>query len=108
MKKILGLLAIAALAITAGCSKVPAGYTGVVVNMMGDSKGVDLKETPVGWKFLTPNEELFKFPTFNQNFDLAVVTAQDKDGLKLDFPIGVTLRAAPGSAPCCSRPTARA
>ncbi|MDJ1389988.1 SPFH domain-containing protein, partial [Pseudomonas aeruginosa] len=58
-----------------------------------------LKETPVGWKFLTPNEELFKFPTFNQNFDLAVVTAQDKDGLKLDFPIGVTLRAAPGSAP---------
>ncbi|UZT29498.1 hypothetical protein [Pseudomonas phage vB_PseudoP-SA22] len=99
MKKILGLLAIAALAITAGCSKVPAGYTGVVVNMMGDSKGVDLKETPVGWKFLTPNEELFKFPTFNQNFDLAVVTAQDKDGLKLDFPIGVTLRAAPGSAP---------
>jgi regulator of protease activity HflC (stomatin/prohibitin superfamily) len=100
MKKYLKLLVIGALAAVAvGCSKVPAGYTGVVVNMMGSEKGVDLKEEPTGYKFLTPNEELFLFPTFNQNFNITGITAQDKDGLKLEFPIGVTLRAQEGSAP---------
>lgn len=99
LKKLAMAAAVLSLAITAGCSKVPAGHTGVVVNLMGDNKGVDLQETSVGWKFLTPNEELFLFPTFNQNFNIASVKAQDRDGMVVGLPVGIVLRAAPGSAP---------
>lgn len=100
MKKIIGAVVMAfALAISAGCSKIPAGYTGVVVNMMGDSKGVALKEEPVGYKFLTPNEELFLFPTFNQNFNLGVLNFQDRDGMTISAPLGMTIRAKEGAAP---------
>jgi regulator of protease activity HflC (stomatin/prohibitin superfamily) len=102
MKTIYAIIAIVlALAIGAfsSCSKVPSGYTGVIVNTMGSGKGVDPAETGVGYKWLTPSEELYKFPTFNQNVDIGIVAFQDKDGMKISTPIGMTLRAKPGSAP---------
>jgi regulator of protease activity HflC (stomatin/prohibitin superfamily) len=99
MKRIAAAAMLCLLAITAGCSKVPAGYTGVIVNLMGSDKGVAPTETSVGYKWLTWNEELFLFPTFNQNINIGVVTFQDKDGMKISTPIGMTLRAKPGSAP---------
>lgn len=101
LKKIVLLAcALAAPLMLTGCvDKVKNGETAVLVNMMGSDKGVDPVERGVGWVFLTPNEELFKFPTFNQNFNIATVAAQDKDGMKLTFPLGMTVRAAPGSAP---------
>lgn len=99
-KKILMVCALACPLFLTGCIyKVKNGETAVVVNMMGSDKGVDPVERGVGWVVLTPNEELFKFPTFNQNFNLSPVAAQDKDGMKLTFPLGMTVRAAPGSAP---------
>ncbi len=99
MKRIAAVAMLCLLAITAGCSKVPAGYTGVIVNLMGSDKGVAPTETSVGYKWLTWNEELFLFPTFNQNINIGAVTFQDKDGMKISTPIGMTLRAKPGSAP---------
>lgn len=93
------ILLITLLLVMAGCSKVPAGYTGVIVNLMGSEKGVAPSEATVGYKFLTPNEELFLFPTFNQNFNLAQVSFQDRDGMKISAPIGITLRAKQGAAP---------
>ena len=102
MKRI--LLAIGALGfglMLGGCSpaKVENGYTGVIINTMGDSKGVTPQEVGVGWKWLSWNEELYKFPTFNQNFSLGVVSFQDTDGMTLKVPLGATIKAAPGSAP---------
>ncbi|WP_277592946.1 SPFH domain-containing protein [Pseudomonas chlororaphis] len=99
MKRIAAVAMLCLLAITAGCSKVPAGYTGVIVNLMGNEKGVAPTETSVGYKWLTWNEELFLFPTFNQNINIGTVTFQDKDGMKISTPIGMTLRAKPGAAP---------
>jgi len=99
MKRIAAVAMLCLLAITAGCSKVPAGYTGVIVNLMGSEKGVAPTETSVGYKWLTWNEELFLFPTFNQNINIGTVTFQDKDGMKISTPIGMTLRAKPGAAP---------
>lgn len=100
LKKILIGLALASTVMLTGCvEKVSNGYTGVVVNMMGSSKGVDPVETGVGWKFLTWNEELFKFPTFNQNVNYATLVFQDANGMEVSANIGLTLRAAPGSAP---------
>ncbi|BCP56288.1 serine protease [Kaistia sp. 32K] len=99
MKRILATLMLSAVVLLSGCSKVPAGYTGVVVNMLGTDKGVSLKEEPVGYKWVGWNEELFLFPTFNQNFNINGIKGQDKDGMVVGLPLGVTLRAAEGSAP---------
>lgn len=101
LKKILIVGAMCSTVMLAGCSpsKVPVGNTAVIVNMMGNDKGVSPVEAGVGWKWLTWNEELFLFPTFNQNFNIPAVAAQDKDGMKLTFPLGMTLRAKEGSAP---------
>lgn len=102
MKNLFKALAVVALAsgLTAcGFSSVPAGYTGVKVNKMGGEKGVDMKETGTGWVFTTPNESVYKFPTFNQNFNLDGVKAQDKDGMVVGLPLGIVLRAQEGSAP---------
>ncbi|MCF5040069.1 hypothetical protein GIW79_06335 [Pseudomonas sp. PA-7-1E] len=99
MKRIAAIAMLCLLAVTAGCSKVPAGYTGVIVNLMGSDKGVAPTEATVGYKWLTPNEELFLFPTFAQNFNLQQVKFQDRDGMTISAPIGITLRAKPGAAP---------
>lgn len=99
-KKILVVCALASSVLLTGCvEKVRNGETAIIVNMMGSDKGVSPQEVGVGWKFLTPNEELFKFPTFNQNFNLGVVSFQDTDGMTLKVPLGATIKAAPGSAP---------
>lgn len=99
MKRFTTVVLLGLLSVLAGCSKVPAGYTGVIVNLMGSDKGVAPVETSVGYKWLTWNEELFLFPTFNQNINIGAVTFQDKDGMKISTPIGMTLRAKPGAAP---------
>lgn len=94
------VLAMATVALV-GCSpaKVPVGNTAVIVNMMGDKKGIEPTEAGVGWKFLSWNEELFLFPTFNQNFNISGIKGQDKDGMVVGLPLGVTLRAKEGAAP---------
>lgn len=102
MHKIGLMMATAVLALgLGGCSpaKVSNGYTGVVVNMMGSDKGVDPVEVGVGWKWLTWNEELYKFPTFNQNVNYPTLSFQDSNGMEVTANIGLTLRAAPGAAP---------
>ncbi len=66
MKKILCSLMIMATCV--GCSKVPAGNVGIKVYLLGKSKGVDTEELPVGRYWIGINEELYKFPTFTQNY----------------------------------------
>lgn len=99
MKKIIGVMFAIVMVALVGCSKVPAGHTGVIVNMMGSDKGVALQEASTGYKFLTPNEEFFLFPTFNQNFNVGVASFQDRDGMTISAPLGLTIRAKEGSAP---------
>lgn len=50
------------------CSKVPAGNVGVKVYLLGKSKGVDTEELGVGRYWIGINEELYLFPTFQQNY----------------------------------------
>ena len=45
------LLALLLILIVIGCSKVPAGYVGVKVYLLGTSKGVDSEEVGVGWVY---------------------------------------------------------
>lgn len=53
---------------TTGCSRVPAGYAGVKVYLLGGDKGVDVEELGVGRYWIGINEELHLFPTFTQNY----------------------------------------
>lgn len=51
------------------CQKVPAGNVGVLFNLYGSEKGVDTQIVGPGRYWLSPNEELFLFPTFTQNYN---------------------------------------
>lgn len=67
-----------------GCDKVPSGYVGVKVNLLGGEKGVDIQPLGVGRYWIGVNEELFLFPTFTQNY---VWTADTRKGSETDESI---------------------
>jgi len=90
---------IIAIGLFTSAERVPMGYTGVVVNMMGSDTGVQPVEEGSGWKFLTPSQELYKFPTFDQNENLGVIAFQDMDGMEITVDLGITIKAAHGAAP---------
>lgn len=81
MKKVLSLLAILAMVLTVGCSKVPAGNVGVKVYLLGGDKGVDQEVLGTGRYYIGINEDLFLFPTFSQNY---VWTQEPTEGSKND------------------------
>jgi len=99
VKSIIVLLAAITLA---SCSKVPAGYVGVKVHLLGSSKGVDSEVLDVGRYWLGANEELYLFPVFQQNKTwikytqdgyesrYGQFTFQSKEGLEASANIGIT------------------
>lgn len=81
------------------CEKVPAGNVGIKVYLLGSEKGVDHEVLGVGRYTIGLNEDLYLFPTFEQNpkYTKAVeddagreVEFQDKDGLAMDADFSVT------------------
>lgn len=83
------------------CSKVPAGNVGIKFYLLGTSKGVDYEELTPGRYWIGINQELYKFPTFTQNYvwtssqDEGSPTDesfnfQDKQGLELNADVGIT------------------
>ncbi|WNL50723.1 prohibitin family protein [Ruegeria phage RpAliso] len=83
MKFFAGILAVLAfiggIAYVSMLSKVEAGYVGIKVDLLGSEKGVDTEEVGVGRYLVGINEELFKFPTFSQNY---VWSDDEQDGTK--------------------------
>jgi regulator of protease activity HflC (stomatin/prohibitin superfamily) len=75
------------------CSKVPAGYRGVIVNLYGSDKGVAELSVGVGRYYLGWNSELYLFPTFLQNYswkDEQAITMQTSEGLSIRTDAGIT------------------
>lgn len=86
-----GLIALGAIGLS-GCERatVPAGYVGVKVDLYGDEKGVQNQEVGVGKYWLTWNEEIYQFPTFNQlNTYDQPFSFQTKDSMKITAKVGV-------------------
>ncbi len=83
---------IAAVMTLVGCERatVPAGYVGVKVDLYGTDKGVQQQEVGVGKYWLSWNEEIYQFPTFNQlhNYDQPF-TFQTADSMDIKAKIGV-------------------
>lgn len=89
-----------------GCSKVPAGYQGVIVNLYGSSKGVDAQPVGVGRMWVGWNQELYTFPTFLQNYTWTMpengasgqdesITMQTSEGLSINTDAGITYNIKP-------------
>lgn len=83
------------------CSKVPAGHVGVKVFLLGGEKGVDSQELGVGRYWIGINEELYLFPTFQQNYVWTKTstegspndesfTFQTNEGLEVGADIGIS------------------
>ncbi|MEW5803332.1 MAG: prohibitin family protein [bacterium] len=94
------VLSLLCLSMTA-CSKVPAGYRGVKVYLLGTSKGIDTEEVGVGRYWIGWNEELYLFPTFLQNYvwtknpaegspDDESITFQTKEGMAVNADVGIS------------------
>lgn len=103
-KKSLATIAFLALLTLVGCSKVPAGYQGVIVNLYGSDKGVDAESVGVGRYWVLWGKELYTFPTFLQNYTWTLkndtgqdesITMQTSEGLSINTDVGVTYNIKP-------------
>lgn len=100
-RKILPLLLLGVM--VAGCSKVPAGNVGVIVQLYGTDKGVSEKGVGVGRYWIGWNEDLYLFPTFTQTDTWAKTDKKDesitfqtgRDGMTLSADFGITFRVDP-------------
>lgn len=85
------------------CSKVPSGYVGVKVYLLGGDKGVESEELGIGRYYIGMNEELYLFPTFTQNYvwtqDPAEGSPNDEsisfqtiEGMNVSADVGISYR----------------
>lgn len=98
MKVIQTVLVIIGATTLAACSKVPAGNVGVIVNLYGSDKGVDMKEVGTGRYWVGINEELYLFPTFTQTETWSgkeAISFQTIEGMKVGGDVGITYAVAP-------------
>lgn len=77
---------------------VPAGYVGVRVNLYAD-KGVDNEVVGTGRYFIGINEQLYRFPTFNQLISYEEpFTFQTSDAMDVHARVGVEYNISPEKA----------
>lgn len=73
---------------------ISPGYVGVVVNMFGDSKGVESKELHVGMHWIAPWKTVYQFPIFEQNHTWEghreEFSFQTSEGLAVSADVGIT------------------
>lgn len=109
--KLVLFMAVAAIMFSmSSCSKVPAGNVGIKFHLLGGSKGVDYDVLGPGRYWIGINEELYKFPTFTQNYvwtegqdegstNNEAFNFQDKQGLELTADVGITYHLIPDKVP---------
>lgn len=73
---------------------VSPGHVGVVVDMFGDSKGVESKELHVGMHFIPPWKSVYQFPVFEQNHtwegNANCFSFQTSEGLAVSADVGIS------------------
>ncbi len=82
---------------------ISPGYVGVVVDMLGDEKGVKSKELHVGMHWIAPWKNVYQFPIFEQNStwegDYEGFNFQTSEGMAVSADIGITYHLRPESIP---------
>jgi len=73
---------------------ISPGYVGVIVDMLGDNKGVEAKELHVGMHWIAPWKKVYEFPIFEQNNtwegDKDGFNFQTSEGMAVSADIGIT------------------
>lgn len=79
------------------------GYVGVVIDMLGDSKGIESKELHVGMHWISPWKAVYQFPIFEQNETWSGENEgfnfQTSEGMAVAADIGITYHLRPESIP---------
>lgn len=82
---------------------ISPGYVGVVVDLLGDNKGVESKELHVGMHWIAPWRSVYEFPIFEQNDtwegDREGFNFQTSEGMAVSADIGITYHLRPESIP---------
>lgn len=91
------------------CSRVESGYVGIKVYMLGGNKGVDTEVLGVGKYWIGINEQLYVFPTYQQNYvwtkdategspNDESISFQTKEGLAVNADFGISYAIDPTKA----------
>lgn len=81
---------------------IPPGYVGVVVNLLGDEKGVIPNELHVGLHWISPWKTVYTFPVFEQNEtweEKKGFNFQTAEGMSVHADVGVTFHLKPNFIP---------
>jgi regulator of protease activity HflC (stomatin/prohibitin superfamily) len=82
---------------------ISPGYVGVVVDLLGDKKGVEAKELHVGMHWIAPWRTVYQFPIFEQNDtwegEREGFNFQTSEGMAVSADIGITYHLRPESIP---------
>jgi regulator of protease activity HflC (stomatin/prohibitin superfamily) len=82
---------------------ISPGYVGVVVDLLGDKKGVESKELHVGMHWIAPWRTVYQFPIFEQNDtwegEREGFNFQTSEGMAVAADIGITYHLRPESIP---------
>ena len=81
---------------------ISPGYVGVVIDMLGDTKGVETKELHVGMHWIAPWKSVYQFPIFEQNNTWEGNDAfnfQTSEGMAVSAEVGITYHLRPESIP---------
>ncbi len=105
MKKL--LLMVMMIGSVVGCTRVPPGQVGIKVYLNGGAKGVDHEVLGVGRYWIGMNEELYLFPTFQQNYTWTTngdtgdesITFQTKEGMSINLDVGISYSVDPLKIP---------
>ena len=77
---------------------IQPGEVGVIVDLFGDSKGVEQKELTVGMHWIAPWKNVYTFPIFEQNHQWIGENGfnfQTSEGLSVHADIGITFHLEP-------------
>ena len=82
---------------------ISPGYVGVVIDMLGDTKGVEAKELHVGLHWISPWKNVYQFPIFEQNDtwegERDGFSFQTSEGMAVHADIGITYHLRPDAIP---------
>lgn len=82
---------------------ISPGMVGVVVDLFGDSKGVEAKELHVGAHWIAPWKKVYQFPIFEQNHmwegEREGFNFQTTEGMAVSADVGITFHLRPECIP---------
>lgn len=101
MIRIKNLLSLVVLAILfASCTRIDAGYEGILIKQYGTDKGVQDVTLVTGRVWYNPwTEDVEQIPTFVQTADYTPFTVNAKDGSVFTVDPTISLKVLPGSGP---------